>query len=583
MFDPVTEDLIRTAPALPDFDLAHLPQQLTDAHVKIASLRILLLAEGAQHRGELFEELGTLQRLANYYQSFVATLTDHPQEAAAAFVAASAHELLHRARINLGTAASRPSLTDHAVESDLASVLLYLIAGYPSSAHEMAATINTSLLDEPRQSLVTTILAIARGRLLEVADVPAEVDQHTEVDFDKLAVELLWRRLGAGCLSLARGLRGISGGFEESRRAIQEVLKLSSYSIRELLSEANIDSTGSAVSCFSGPHQMASLLRDLCDELERRAVVTIGVPAGLSSRHWHDALVSLAERRPYLWRNHRQAVDDGFLSPGNSSVIAFPTGAGKTTLAELKCISTRLCGRKVLYLAPTHALVNQVTKDLRSSFSTENIGNSLIAEGHYSETEEASLPDIAIMTPERCLALQGFAASAFEAVGLIVFDECHLLHPKEKGNDRRSLDAMLCLLGLMTHSRDADFVLLSAMISNSSDLAAWIASETGRICLPMELDWKPTRQARGCVVYKKEDSSNLKGRIQASLQTTTTKGPPTLLKKNLQINPFAFFSLRQAWTTQESRDYSLLPITTHEVPLSAAGNRPWWKLCSASR
>jgi hypothetical protein len=50
------------------------------------------------------------------------------------------------------------------------------------------------------------------------------------------------------------------------------------------------------------------------------------------------------------------------------------------------------------------------------------------------------------MTPERCLAMLSFAPEAFWDVGLLVFNECHLLSP-QSGKIRRALDAMLCVLG----------------------------------------------------------------------------------------------------------------------------------------
>ena len=66
----------------------------------------------------------------------------------------------------------------------------------------------------------------------------------------------------------------------------------------------------------------------------------------------------------FLWDNHIEGIHKGILNPGVSAVITFPTGAGKTTLSELKVISTLLIGKRCLYLVPTHALEYQVEKDL---------------------------------------------------------------------------------------------------------------------------------------------------------------------------------------------------------------------------
>ena len=55
-----------------------------------------------------------------------------------------------------------------------------------------------------------------------------------------------------------------------------------------------------------------------------------------------------------------------------------------------------------------------------------------------------SLRKIEVMTPEHCLALLSYAPGAFDEVGLMVFDECHLLSPLS--GLCRALDGMFCVL-----------------------------------------------------------------------------------------------------------------------------------------
>lgn len=80
------------------------------------------------------------------------------------------------------------------------------------------------------------------------------------------------------------------------------------------------------------------------------------------------AFGKISKERPYLWENHKDAVDTNFLDPGISSVLTLPTGAGKSTLSELKIASCLYSGRKVIYLVPTHALEDQVNKNLKTFF-----------------------------------------------------------------------------------------------------------------------------------------------------------------------------------------------------------------------
>ncbi|MDK7057728.1 DEAD/DEAH box helicase, partial [Streptococcus agalactiae] len=77
----------------------------------------------------------------------------------------------------------------------------------------------------------------------------------------------------------------------------------------------------------------------------------------------------------------------------------------------------------------------------------------------------AVLPEIEVMTPERCLAMLSFSPESFDDVGLLVFDECHLLSP-QSGKIRRSLDSMLCLLAFNSIAPEADTLFLSAMVQN---------------------------------------------------------------------------------------------------------------------
>lgn len=170
----------------------------------------------------------------------------------------------------------------------------------------------------------------------------------------------------------------------------------------------------------------------------------------------------------------------------------------------LKVAATIASGRKVLYLAPTHALVGQVERDLNA-----RVGGLATAESVEDAAIEdilPALPTLAVITPERCFALLTFAPELFDNVGLLVFDECHLLGVgasqgaiEARKVDRRGIDAMLCLLTFLSINHDADLLLLSAMLSNGLEVAAWLEDLIGRPVHAFDDRWKPTRQLRCCV------------------------------------------------------------------------------------
>lgn len=286
----------------------------------------------------------------------------------------------------------------------------------------------------------------------------------------------------------------------------------------------------------------------------------------------------IAEHRPYLWRNHRKAISDGYLNIGTSSVISFPTGAGKSTLAELKIATTLLRGLKIIFLAPTLALVDQTTKALAKTFPNAEVRREQ-SEISLLDFSSDALPNISVMTPERCLAMLCFDRGIFADVGLIVFDECHLLHPRHIDHSQRAIDSMLCVLNLTSIAQQADVLFLSAMMKNAAEIAGWIQDLVNRPCLPLILTWKPTRQVRGCVVYSSNRIAELERDLRVGRTTYQTKHAPAELKRTLTVQPLGFFCLHQTWQTTKVKDYALLPILQNTVVLSTGtGRRENWYL-----
>ena len=156
------------------------------------------------------------------------------------------------------------------------------------------------------------------------------------------------------------------------------------------------------------------------------------------------------------------------------------------------------------------------------------------------------------MTPERCLALLSHAADAIEEIGLLVFDECHLLSPM--GGGKRSLDAMLCLLHALKRAPDADLLLLSAMLTNAAEFSEWIQESTGRPCTAYQNPWTPSRQARGVVVYRRQDLANI--------------------ADSREMIPYGLFGLHQHWNPQVAADLRLVSLSSETVTL-ARSKRGW--------
>lgn len=581
MFDADTVTLISGAPPLSGLDLAELPQRLTNAYAAIVAARIRI----REQRGDdvlpedVAEIVSEMKRLAFTHEAFVSVIAERENRAAAAFVAGAAHHIsLLAAKVHAGE--PRPShLGFQAISPEVSATLLFLIAEASADAAEMAKSIVVPIGNCIEASLLTAIKHLANGRLRQLIDVKCpSPEQLLATDSCDQAVRALYYLLLQGVRAMAVVMLGANHDEEGMIEGTPEVLfdRVRTLCI-EPLSDLFVEEGTAPYSLYPGPMHLASLLSSVAKDLTSSALVYITPPLQIDGDRWSSVMKGIAERRPYLWRNHRQAIAAGYLEIGTSSAISFPTGAGKSTLAELKIAATLLRGLKIIFLAPTLALVDQTARALAATFPTNEITRERAEELPFDFGNEV-LAVISVMTPERCLAMLSFDNEIFMGVGLIVFDECHLLHPREIDRSRRAIDAMLCLLNLTRVAPDADLILLSAMMKNADEIAGWVQYLTGRRCLSLALTWKPTRQVRGCVVYDAAEIIALQNRLREVRSEVTNKNAPASLKRELTAQPFGFFCLRQTWQTQDRMDYALLPLldVTVQLGTGTARNNSWY-------
>jgi hypothetical protein len=78
-----------------------------------------------------------------------------------------------------------------------------------------------------------------------------------------------------------------------------------------------------------------------------------------------------------------------------------------------------------------------VVRDLRVAFPRTAIEDSLVRDAAYAEVDadHAEGGKIAIMTPERALTLLTADPDELKDLGLILLDECHLMHPAKQGHE----------------------------------------------------------------------------------------------------------------------------------------------------
>ena len=338
-------------------------------------------------------------------------------------------------------------------------------------------------------------------------------------------------------------------------------------------SEHSGDLGGNILNAYAGPHHLASLLIAAHDGISEAPLTTLPPPDGADPEFWERWLRFRASSFPFVWPNHRETIAKEFHQTGKSAVVVLPTGAGKTTVSSLKIAGVLARGEKVVFLAPTHALVEQLTVDLQEMFPKDILGSVVSSDFDLLFQSDAQLQEIEVMTPERCLAMLSFAPEAFSKVGLLVFDECHLLSP-QSGKVRRALDGMLCLLGFNHIAPDADLLFLSAMLKNAEEFAEWIGQLTGRACVCVDLLWKPSRQARGVLIYKDEDLDKAK-QAAAAVQSAENrkkgkkaKGLRAAAARELVAQPWAIWGLQHNWLGQKTAHCIMNEVLDQPVTLS---------------
>ena len=575
MYDPETASLLRSAPKLPDLDPSDLPQLLTGHYAQIVSIRL-----GGEESTEN-QDAWTLDKIADSYELIVALSEAPGIRRPSAFVAASAQLILARREELLNEGYEPPAnISRDRLAPEVAAVLLFLSAEQYADAFEAASQIDVQHdAENPLVSVITDhIIDLAKGKLSDIISRGIEragLGQVAIAPNEISAAIAMLHSLATGIELMAMHALG-NAAIEDNQVSPREIFeKVKSLSAIEGASDEipRIEYT------YPGIHHLASLLIATHEGISESSLTNLPVPEGADPDFWKNWIAFRATKFPYIWPNHRKALEDGFHKNGISSVMVLPTGAGKTTVSSIKIASTLSQGKKVVFLAPTHALVEQLTTDLQEMFPKDIMGASVSSDFDLLFQVDAVLPEIEVMTPERCLAMLSFSPDSFEDVGLLVFDECHLLSP-QSGKIRRSLDSMLCLLAFNRIAPEADMLFLSAIVENGQEFSAWISGLTGRDCISIDLLWKPSRQARGVVIYKQSDIQAIKGKalaLQHQLNNEKGKVAASLRKaasRELVLDPYAIWGLQHNWLDRENSNAvcTFTRLTDEAVTLTGSLN-----------
>ena len=552
MYNISTENVIRNIPTINGIDKERLPQLLTQKYARIISLKTRYEASVIPFNNEeLKSDWQELNTIANTLELYLITdKTEATEEKESiAYVAAVSRKLMSMIQKD----ENLDGLSLYFVPEDLLSAILFIISGNLPDAQEVADNFDiVNIADQYKKCFYISIQRLIKGNLDRVVDIKLkELDR--QIDIWEYATQLVWCELFYGVQQLCDRLLNGTAYHNEQFKRIEELSSesLNYYHYKDI---------------YDGAILLSKLLQLAANQLSRHALIDVPSPQGVPREDWMQVIRRQASIRPYLWDNHIEGINKGILNPGISSIITFPTGAGKTTLTELKIVSTLLCNKCIVYLVPTHALEYQVNLNLQRLVNrvVPIVGN---VDGEFVMTDDEDEGQIMVMTPEHCLTVTRTTPVKLENVGLVVFDEFHLIHGD--ATDSRAVDAMILISMLLDLLPSADYCFVSAMVQNGQEIAEWIQTMTGRDCILLDNPWKPTSQLQGCLFYNKTAIENLKDDIrQTKVLKPNAKTPPTALNKKMVVQPQCLFSLKAIWDTMKVSNYYSTNILDHPVSLT---------------
>jgi ATP-dependent RNA helicase HelY len=156
----------------------------------------------------------------------------------------------------------------------------------------------------------------------------------------------------------------------------------------------------------------------------------------------------------------------GALEKGDSVLVAAPTGAGKTVVAEFALFLAMQQKRaKVFYTAPIKALSNQKFQEFTAEYGAENVG--LLT----GDTNINASARIVVMTTEVLRNMIYADSDLLTDLAYVVMDEVHYLADRFRGAVWEEVIIHL--------SPEVKLVSLSATVSNAEEFGDWLQAVRG--------------------------------------------------------------------------------------------------------
>ncbi|ALV41972.1 hypothetical protein AU252_13055 [Pseudarthrobacter sulfonivorans] len=286
---------------------------------------------------------------------------------------------------------------------------------------------------------------------------------------------------------------------------------------RELLAEALEDLTlGERASMdvsAPGPWWVYRLTRRMLGDLFNTSIdanVPVDPPTGGDDvvprwrylrRTFIENLLARGRSEIDLWPSQLHVVDRIFADV-RDLVVALPTSAGKTRIAELAILACLAQGRRTVYVTPLRALSAQTEQVLTRTFAPLGVRvSSLYGSMGISDVDDDTLrsSEIVVATPEKLDFALRSDPSVLDDVGLVVLDEGHMIGASER---EVRYEAQIQRLLRRPDASTRRIVCLSAVFPSGTELedfVAWITDDEPE-GLHQET-WRPTLQRFGLVEW----------------------------------------------------------------------------------
>lgn len=198
-----------------------------------------------------------------------------------------------------------------------------------------------------------------------------------------------------------------------------------------------------------------------------------------------------------LWPSQLEAATRA-TDPTDDLVVALPTSAGKTRIAELCILRALAQGKRVVYVTPLRALSGQVEKTLSRTFRPLGFSvSSLYGASGVAVADVGTLKSaqIVVSTPEKLDFALRQSPELLDDVALIVLDEGHMIGLGSREVRYEVLVQRLLKRGDASSRR---LVCLSAVFSPGeafNDFTQWLRSDQPGSAI--NFSWRPTRQRSG--------------------------------------------------------------------------------------